>query len=852
MPRMNTLSRFTCTLLIILVCPMHTQAQELVLGRYKKNVWNESLTDALNGELVKVLYRKDDLFEKLSPEVELELNPYFDVNSRFSRSVREHLPRPAGEKLSPYDFASYKVANEFQIDFEAKANAGPLFTYGQLGTRLVHMSNHVPSINNKKCDFFHQILDDSVDEGKAFIKAHCSGSRDKQSSLYLRTVNKISSLLASILNYFADSEKNKLYGEDPLSPLKIHSLLGLPLNPEIFRADNNTIQKGDVVEHVTFFGWRPLGIEFNVFEFFKPNSFLYKRTFRSVRFQKLPNNFVDVEIEDTQISGNSTEIFNLRPKIGIIKLNFGRFATQNFYQESLIQKFKVDISKAAGTDFFRHLVKQMYKPSFKDLESALVTAPNDDAIENEPPIYRNGNGEETRLQIKLPGIFKYESRNYKDVEDRISHDDFYLKAERLQSEYLYSKFNFSLGPFRVLKKKHNQECTINFNINRRETGLEGSTLNFGCKYSNTYANNIDKDKALESLIIGLNGYVKDEDIDKISSLNLNREPFTLYNQVFFSQPQIENIFNATEEQVTAEISKMMFGEDAKNIFSPKYKNIWRGYKRLRSTTVASNSRFFKQCSEMLYHYGITDSIEEKYDNFEGIAGHLKGLYPFNKYACESYYHSAKELTTLITSLQENGDRVENANQILELFDNTKHIGLAQNLLVRLAGGLSAKGVKYTYLANSPQLEEPIFHTEGSAQMFAVHPAQDISNELIAQNFHRVSKITYLLNENDRTKIKVNLLLQYEIEDLAKTSVNVILSDYKLSSAENLKEFNLTFDQMSQVGEKEFEFYIPVASDFNFEIGHNAFLRLIGHDNQAIGRETRSYLNSVNNSAAAGQ
>ena len=110
----------------------------------------------------------------------------------------------------------------------------------------------------------------------------------------------------------------------------------------------------------------------------------------------------------------------------------------------------------------------------------------------------------------------------------------------------------------------------------------------------------------------------------------------------------------------------------------------------------------------------------------------------------------------------------------------------------------------------------------------------------------------ILNENDRTKIKVNLLLQYEIEDLAKTSVNVILSDYKLSSAENLKEFNLTFDQMSQVGEKEFEFYIPVASDFNFEIGHNAFLRLIGHDNQAIGRETRSYLNSVNNSAAAGQ
>ena len=139
MPRMNTLSRFTCTLLIILVCPMHTQAQELVLGRYKKNVWNESLTDALNGELVKVLYRKDDLFEKLSPEVELELNPYFDVNSRFSRSVREHLPRPAGEKLSPYDFASYKVANEFQIDFEAKANAGPLHLWATGNTTCPHV-----------------------------------------------------------------------------------------------------------------------------------------------------------------------------------------------------------------------------------------------------------------------------------------------------------------------------------------------------------------------------------------------------------------------------------------------------------------------------------------------------------------------------------------------------------------------------------------------------------------------------------------------------------------------------------------------------------------------------------------
>lgn len=848
--RMLTQKRLYTTLILLSACFGQAMAQDLIIGRYKKTVWNESITDALNGELVKVLYRKDDLFEKLSPEIELELSPFFDLNSRFSRSVREHLPRPVGDKLSPYDFASYKVANEFQIDIEAKANAGPVFTYGQTGTRLVHMSNHVPSLKNDKCDFMHQIIDSTVEEGRSYINAHCSGSKDEISTFYLKAVHKLSGYLSSFMNLFTDSERNQLYAKDPLSPLKIHSLLGIPLNPDIFKSDNNSIQQGDVVEHVTFYGWRPLGIEFNIFEFLKPNSFIYRRVFRSVRYQKLPNNLVSVEVEDTQISGDSTEIFRLRPKLGIIKLNFGRFATKNFSQESLIQKFEVDISQETGIDFFKHLVKAMYKPSVKDLEDVIITPPVDDAISAELPVFRSGNGEETRLQLKFPGVFKYEKRNYKDVEDRISHADFYLKAERLQSEYVNSKLNFSLGPISMSKKKRNQECSINFNINRRETGLNGSTLNFGCKYSNSYTTNEDKDKALESLLIAMNGNVKDEDIDKISNLNLNREPFTLYSQIFFSQDQIERIFNATEEQVTSEISKMMFGEDAINIFSPKYGDIWRKYRRYRHSTVNKNSKFFRKCSSMLHHYGITDSIQEKYDNFYGLAGHDKGLYPFKKFTCESYYRSAIELTTLITSLQEEGDRVDNANNVLELFDSVKHIGLAQNLLVRLAGGLKSEGVKHTYLVNSPKLDRPIFHSEGKAQKFAVHPSQDLTNELIAQNFHRVSKITYFVDNDDRSKIKVNLLLQYALEDPSNTAVSLVISDYKYSSGENEREHLVRFDEMNQVGEKEFEFYIPIDDEFNFDTGHNAFLRLIGDKQQAIGRETRTYINSIKDSTAA--
>ncbi|MCO4755673.1 MAG: hypothetical protein KC478_14420, partial [Bacteriovoracaceae bacterium] len=663
----------------IFTIPTLALSEDIVLGKYQKNVWNESLSDTFNGELVRLLHKKDDLFEKLAPELELDLNPYIDLSTKFSRSVKEHLPKLKGEKLTPFDFTSFKVSNQFQLDLEIKADAGVVFSQGETGLRLVHSSNHISSLAKDKCEFMHQVLDNTTEQGSALSSAHCSGNTSALSNTYNKVVDYFSSLLKRFFNQFADSERNKLFAQDPLAPLKLHTKLGVPLRAEIFEQDNHSLHIGDVIEHTTYYGIKPLGVEFNLFEFIKPSFYKFKRLFRSVRFQKLQNNKIAIEIEDTQISGNSTEIFKLRPKIlAIIKLNFGKWASENFSSDSIIQRYEVDISRPSGKDFFKTVLKSMYLPSSKLFSGLLLTTNQYEAVKTNPPIYKDGNGEETRLVLKFPGVISYDTRNYAEVEKTTKGSSSYLSAERLQREYLKSKINFQLGPIGISKKQRSHECSVEFNVNQKESDLNDSTLALGCKYSNKYSTNEDKNKVLESIDIVLNGNIDDKDRETLEALDLKREPITMYNNVVFSAQQIKNIFSASEDKITSEISKMMFGENAKNIFSSKYKKIWRSYRGLRKSTALKNSNLFRKCSVMLAYYGITDGVDKTYDSFDGIVGNDKGIFNFKSSGCYSYYRAARKLTKLVSSLKEGRDQVKNANDVLELFDNIKQTGLAQN------------------------------------------------------------------------------------------------------------------------------------------------------------------------------
>ena len=93
----------TCVLFLYSNCGFSQNAcEEVVLGEIGKSHWRDSWSDGLRGELVKQIQKKDDLFDKLLPEIEFGISPIVDFKFRFTRSVRDHQPT-ARELASPIE-----------------------------------------------------------------------------------------------------------------------------------------------------------------------------------------------------------------------------------------------------------------------------------------------------------------------------------------------------------------------------------------------------------------------------------------------------------------------------------------------------------------------------------------------------------------------------------------------------------------------------------------------------------------------------------------------------------------------------------------------------------------------------
>ncbi|MCO4756326.1 MAG: hypothetical protein KC478_17735, partial [Bacteriovoracaceae bacterium] len=141
----------------------------------------------------------------------------------------------------------------------------------------------------------------------------------------------------------------------------------------------------------------------------------------------------------------------------------------------------------------------------------------------------------------------------------------------------------------------------------------------------------------------------------------------------------------------------------------------------------------------------------------------------------------------------------------------------------------------------------IYKTNEVPQEIEIDQERNLVEELGVQNFSRIKQIQYSLNPNNPNSLKVYINLHYELDDPSNTSVELKVANFSYNDEESFNVISKSFSQMKQISLKEYEFYMPLNYDYNYNIGHNAYLRLIGAENRAIGKETKTYLNSVNHS-----
>ncbi len=120
--------------------------------------------------------------------------------------------------------------------------------------------------------YFKYLIDRKNKRGSTFYTAACSG-KDKTLFLvyYEKLINFFSLTTKKTLSYFVDTEKGKVFAEDLLAPLKVHSMLGVPMDHRVSFENNTDHAIGDIVEHTSFYGIKPLDVTIYLFSSIIPN-----------------------------------------------------------------------------------------------------------------------------------------------------------------------------------------------------------------------------------------------------------------------------------------------------------------------------------------------------------------------------------------------------------------------------------------------------------------------------------------------------------------------------------------------------------------------------------------------------
>lgn len=830
------------------------QCTEDKIGTYKKTLWDLNIDDGLRGEIVNQIARKDDLFEKLAPEIEFGISPVVDFRLEFKRKVRDHLPAPVGGKITSSDLFSYRIQNELNLEFVGKVSSGLLFSEGKAGVNLRHSTDLYPGKEKTACELYQSLVDKENEVGNALVSAACSArAKSKLTKAYESSVNFFSQKTGKIFNSFSDNERNVLFAKDPLSPLKLHSTLGVPMDYKVFFENNSDIAIGDIVEHTSYYAIKPLGLQADIFSFMRPSVAKFYRVLRTLAFKKVLGNKVIVDVEDTLLSGDSLEVFKLRPKIlYLLKLNLGRWASDSFHEENLVQRFEIDLNKESGVEFFKKILFSAYTPSL-DLHEESVLVDHEEyknAVVAYNPIYSNGFGNDRRFHLKLPGTFAYENRSYFDLKDHKFGNHHYTTGNKFHKKRFQFKFDLDFKLFKLnTKSDESYECSMSFDKNQVLVN-NSNIMNIDCHYHNRFAQKNEVKQIKESLLMTLNGNVEKDVLEQLNTLKYKkRTPIDYYTNLSFSHEVLKNILNKSDDQIYDELSKMLFGENAQNIFAKKYHRLWKKAKSDRSKSVIKNSKLYRDCSVMLYSYGITSKQEDMYDELKGIAGSRKGLEGSGKkYLCYSYFRKARSIVKDIRHLKESLKADQLNDDTLDVFSGLNNVGIIQNLLVRLSDkGLDGdSGIRFQYAIASPELKTSIIRMNNPDKYEIEIPGipSSLSRKMRPISVNRIGMIDVFNNSCHSDKIKIHLDLNYPIHDRGDILLEVKVSKFSLLSENILETVRIPIRNYDLFRDNKFIYNIQLDRDLELDQSHVLYLRLVNKDGHSLSRETKTYLKEI--------
>lgn len=839
------------------------QCKDITIGETGRKFWVDSLGNGLRSELVDQIQKEEELFERLVPELEFDIGAKAKARLTFTRQVRDHLPTPKNNQITANDYFTLKVNNELFLDFSASVNGPYLFSEANTGLSLRHTTDEFPGKKASICDFYAVILDRNTERGVELLEGFEQGctSRDKSqlTRAYDKTVDKLSSTLGWGLGHIVDTEKNKAVTKKLLDPLKVHTLVGVPIDYEIFFENNRDLNIGDVIEHTSFIGFTPGGVKLDMFSVFTPTHSYYGRVFRTLLLKKGLRNNVTIELEDNLVYGDRSEIYRIRPELlKLIKLNMGRWSIEDFKRESLLQRFEVDLNKEEGVNFLKKILSSLYMHDMgKDFllkDPIIDTRAHGEAVFSEMPVFTDAAGKENSLRLKFPGILEFRKGSHTNIKNIKYKGREYTRGEKLQRSRFKFKSPLKFGFLKKWNADRDYFCKMQLSSDLSFALEDKSALNIECKYYDKYGNNEKFNNVKEYLDILLEGNTPQDVQDILSSVSYERpDVINFHSRISFSEVELERILQAKEDDIYAVISHLFFGAKSENIFSRSNHKKWKKA-NFRVGSIKSKKRLsrLRICSKLLYKLNITPTEEPLYDEFAGLVGKGRGLRNFRKRRCYDYFTLAKKIVKSISKLQVTTRDEKRLNKFLDVFKKLDHADFVQAVLIALGGGLRSDGVRYTYFLSSPYLSETITRTNGvSYGVEDPKVKKSLSAETRAQLDSRIKYVKLQYNSCQKDVIMAYIHLRYPVKDRSRIHAKFTLTDFSVLKDRALHESSMNFETQAlklpdDSGDfiNRYAFRVQLEHPINEKLAHNMYVELVNENEFRLSRELKIYSKNI--------
>ncbi len=724
--------------------------------------------DYIGNQLYQEFEDKNRIFKETDIKFNFDFSSSIDLETKWFRRVHNK-HESKSSTYTPRDHSKLIVINSLYAKIRASKTFGPinlgsgaeygvLFSVGKLVTPD-DSNEGSPYANNRNPSIVNATLAKS-DINQLMTPGKCTICINKQSfisrtfavlgDIWKAGVGQAENVLSWIVKPFIDNEKFKEYNKNPLEALKLLNIYGLPLDVNVFSANDERLQIGDIVKHTSFFTFRPVTVG-SEFLWIKSNGGLFARFIEEISLVKKANNKVILQAKFITSLGGRIQWAKLRPSLsigpGYTILDWEYEDYENKQNKYL---FEFDISQPEARERLQSIINNNYLVdliNFKNQDD-LVDLPRGVTFINK--IKTNAKRHDKSYYLKLPLLTRVRTQNLTNHSKETFESEFNRKRQYRSEKLIGNERNLN----RWWKLWDRKDIQLRSHV-KVQTGSvldvfatpvpidnRDYVLTFTSLLKNKYGNHqlfedlISMEKRILNNTPSKNTY---DQLRQAAGTIVNNTPVNWGLTLTFNKEHVQNMINLPESEVYKIAAEVFLGE--------KHKDEWNNNRREWSKSHPNNR---KKSGPKRPH------ISRKFKCLKGWENAFKKLSanPLKSGdSCYSLYRWTSKFVSSLNELKHETSTQKKLKGLISNFNNLIIMPPVQLLMAKLAGGYNpentAEPVKYLSEFFVQNMVNKMTHINGPLYHYPDDFSKDVVDDIenASNSSDRLRSISFYVDLN---------------------------------------------------------------------------------------------------------